>query len=207
MFQLLVHMEHILVWKIQVLSTTKIRNIPDTMSHRSCTCYCFYHTIARFLSLSLGSVWSYYSVNVTIHFLCRDYHVCNSPASVRMFMNIPWFTAAEWIMLIYMNKAGDRIRMIKLVYTLCMFFLRQVPAKPEVLKILQPVRRSSRRLQKNNSFSPVSPLLNPGNIVKEYHFLLPIVSKYLDGNQVHMFLKLQPTRKSHKKWNSMLTFI
>ncbi|ETE65736.1 N-terminal EF-hand calcium-binding protein 1, partial [Ophiophagus hannah] len=37
-----------------------------------------------------------------------------------------------------------------------------VPKKPEVLKIQHPGRRSGRRLQRNNSFSPVSPLLNPG---------------------------------------------
>ncbi|XP_015261542.1 PREDICTED: N-terminal EF-hand calcium-binding protein 1 [Gekko japonicus] len=39
---------------------------------------------------------------------------------------------------------------------------KQVPAKPEVLTVQQPGRRSSRRLQRNNSFSPVSPLLNSG---------------------------------------------
>ncbi|XP_070798241.1 N-terminal EF-hand calcium-binding protein 1 [Pituophis catenifer annectens] len=39
---------------------------------------------------------------------------------------------------------------------------QQVPKKPEVLKIQHPGRRSGRRLQRNNSFSPVSPLLNPG---------------------------------------------
>ncbi|KAF7246227.1 N-terminal EF-hand calcium-binding protein 1 [Varanus komodoensis] len=42
---------------------------------------------------------------------------------------------------------------------------RQGPAKPEVLKIQQPGRRLSRRLQRNNSFSPSSPLFNSGNII------------------------------------------
>uniref|UniRef100_A0ACB8FG65 N-terminal EF-hand calcium-binding protein 1 n=1 Tax=Sphaerodactylus townsendi TaxID=933632 RepID=A0ACB8FG65_9SAUR len=51
---------------------------------------------------------------------------------------------------------------------------KQVATKPEVLTIQQPGRRSSRRLQRNNSFSPVSPLLNSGWLEEDNQWMTQI---------------------------------
>ncbi|XP_060631564.2 N-terminal EF-hand calcium-binding protein 1 isoform X2 [Anolis sagrei] len=51
---------------------------------------------------------------------------------------------------------------------------KQRPAKPEVLKIQQPGKRLSRRLQRNNSFSPISPLLNQGWLEEDNQWMTQI---------------------------------
>lgn len=48
------------------------------------------------------------------------------------------------------------------------FLCRQGPAKPEVLMVQWPGKRSARRLQRNNSLSPNSPLFSTGTV---FHIL------------------------------------
>ncbi|XP_048364452.1 N-terminal EF-hand calcium-binding protein 1 isoform X2 [Sphaerodactylus townsendi] len=68
---------------------------------------------------------------------------------------------------------------------------KQVATKPEVLTIQQPGRRSSRRLQRNNSFSPVSPLLNSGWLEEDNQWMTQInrLQKLIDRlEQKHMMI-------------------
>ncbi|XP_026561660.1 N-terminal EF-hand calcium-binding protein 1 [Pseudonaja textilis] len=70
---------------------------------------------------------------------------------------------------------------------------QQVPKKPEVLKIQHPGRRSGRRLKRNNSFSPLSPLLNPGLHKEDNQWMTQInrLQKLIDKLE-QKDLKLEP---------------
>ncbi|KAJ7338987.1 hypothetical protein JRQ81_012889 [Phrynocephalus forsythii] len=80
---------------------------------------------------------------------------------------------------------------------------KHVPAKPEILEIQQPGRRSSRRLQKNNSFSPVSPLLNPGWLEEDNLWMTQInrLEKLIDRLE-QKDLKLEPLEEEMSEGNS-----
>ncbi|XP_008106613.1 N-terminal EF-hand calcium-binding protein 1 isoform X2 [Anolis carolinensis] len=68
---------------------------------------------------------------------------------------------------------------------------KQRPAKPEVLKIQQPGKRLSRRLQRNNSFSPNSPLLNQGWLEEDNQWITQIdrLQKLIDRlEQKHIMI-------------------
>ncbi|XP_072855198.2 N-terminal EF-hand calcium-binding protein 1 isoform X1 [Pogona vitticeps] len=80
---------------------------------------------------------------------------------------------------------------------------KQVPAKPEVLKIQKPGRRSSRRLQRNNSFSPVSPLLNPGWLEEDNLWMNQInrLEKLIDRLE-QKDLKLEPLEEEMPEGNT-----
>ncbi|KAH0617580.1 hypothetical protein JD844_015984 [Phrynosoma platyrhinos] len=70
---------------------------------------------------------------------------------------------------------------------------KQRPAKPEALKIQQPGKRLSRRLQRNNSFSPISPLLNQGCLEEDNQWMNQIdrLQKLIDRLE-QKDLKLEP---------------
>ncbi|XP_070604131.1 N-terminal EF-hand calcium-binding protein 1 [Erythrolamprus reginae] len=80
---------------------------------------------------------------------------------------------------------------------------QQVPKKPEVLKIQQPGRRSGRRLQRNNSFSPVSPLLNPGLHKENNQWMTQInrLQKLIDTLE-QKDLKLEPLEEEVSEGNT-----
>ncbi|XP_062987384.1 N-terminal EF-hand calcium-binding protein 1 [Elgaria multicarinata webbii] len=80
---------------------------------------------------------------------------------------------------------------------------KQGPAKPEVLKIQQPGRRSSRRLQRNNSFSPASPLLNPGWLEEDNQWMTQInrLQKLIDRLE-QKDLKLEPLEEEISEGNT-----
>ncbi|XP_032079045.1 N-terminal EF-hand calcium-binding protein 1 [Thamnophis elegans] len=80
---------------------------------------------------------------------------------------------------------------------------QQVPKKPEVLKIQPPGRRSGRRFQRNNSFSPVSPLLNPGLHKKDNQWMSQInrLQKLIDKLE-QKDLKLEPLEEEVSEDNT-----
>ncbi|XP_061463148.1 N-terminal EF-hand calcium-binding protein 1 isoform X2 [Rhineura floridana] len=68
---------------------------------------------------------------------------------------------------------------------------KQGSAKPEVLAVKQLGRRSSRRLQRNSSFSPVSPLLNQGWLEEDNQWMTQInrLQKLIDKlEQKHIMI-------------------
>ncbi|KAJ6663952.1 hypothetical protein lerEdw1_008906 [Lerista edwardsae] len=85
---------------------------------------------------------------------------------------------------------------------LCTLFLRRGPTKPEVLTIQQPGRRSSRRLQRNNSFSPVSPLFNAGWLDEDNQWVTQInrLQKLIDRLE-QKDLKLEPQEEEVSEGN------
>ncbi|XP_054841384.1 N-terminal EF-hand calcium-binding protein 1 [Eublepharis macularius] len=80
---------------------------------------------------------------------------------------------------------------------------KQVSAKPEVLTIQQPGRRSSRRLQRNNSFSPLSPLLNSGWLEEDNQWMTQInrLQKLIDRLE-QKDLKLEPLEEEVTEGNT-----
>uniref|UniRef100_A0A8D0GBM3 N-terminal EF-hand calcium binding protein 1 n=1 Tax=Sphenodon punctatus TaxID=8508 RepID=A0A8D0GBM3_SPHPU len=80
---------------------------------------------------------------------------------------------------------------------------RQVPAKPEVLSFQRPGKRSSRRLQRNNSLSPNSPLFNTGWLEEDNQWMTQInrLQKLIDRLEKKN-LKLEPLEEEVLKGNS-----
>ncbi|XP_066480496.1 N-terminal EF-hand calcium-binding protein 1 [Tiliqua scincoides] len=83
---------------------------------------------------------------------------------------------------------------------------KQGPTKPEVLTIQQPGRRLSRRLQRNNSFSPVSPVFNadgPGWLDEDNQWVTQInrLQKLIDRLE-QKDLKLEPQEEEVSEGNT-----
>ncbi|XP_060133697.1 N-terminal EF-hand calcium-binding protein 1 isoform X2 [Zootoca vivipara] len=80
---------------------------------------------------------------------------------------------------------------------------KQRPAKPEVLAVKQLGRRSSRRLQRNSSFSPVSPLFNQGWLEEDNQWMTQInrLQKLIDRLE-QKDLKLEPLEEEVSEENT-----
>ncbi|XP_053102300.1 N-terminal EF-hand calcium-binding protein 1 isoform X2 [Hemicordylus capensis] len=80
---------------------------------------------------------------------------------------------------------------------------KQELTKPEVLTIQKPGRRSSRRFQRNNSFSPVSPLFNPGWLEEDNQWMTQInrLQKLIDRLE-QKELKLEPLEEVVSEGNT-----
>nr|XP_034981903.1 N-terminal EF-hand calcium-binding protein 1 isoform X3 [Zootoca vivipara] len=83
------------------------------------------------------------------------------------------------------------------------YWRRQRPAKPEVLAVKQLGRRSSRRLQRNSSFSPVSPLFNQGWLEEDNQWMTQInrLQKLIDRLE-QKDLKLEPLEEEVSEENT-----
>lgn len=60
------------------------------------------------------------------------------------------------------TERGDMLSHMHYLTKCPVFLCRQGPAKPEVLSVQWPGKRSARRLQRNNSLSPSNPQFNTG---------------------------------------------
>ncbi|XP_011825492.1 PREDICTED: N-terminal EF-hand calcium-binding protein 1 [Mandrillus leucophaeus] len=83
---------------------------------------------------------------------------------------------------------------------------RQGPAKPEVLSIQWPGKRSSRRIQRHNSFSPNSPQFNvsgPGLLEEDNQWMIQInrLQKLIDRLE-KKDLKLEPLEEEINEGNT-----